>query len=261
MEINGKAFAEEILCEIKAKLTGKALRLVGVLVGTDSKARKFLELKRQAAEQIGVEFRLYAYPAAITTRELRAKIVELGRAELNHGIIVELPLLSHINTQYVLNAIPENKDVDVLSQKAQGAFFSNRSAVLPPAVEAVKIIFEKHQINPRGKNCTVFGYGLLVGKPVSHWLANQGATVSIINEFTANPAQLSQNADIIISGVGKTNLITANLVRDGAIVIDFGPDVDFSSIKNKAALITPPTGGIGPVVVVALLKNLVVLGK
>ncbi len=290
MNIDGKKIAEEMLLEIgKAvalrRAQGESLRLAAILVGSSSKVqppdplaveplgglRKFLELKKKAAEKIGVDFRIYKFPANITTQKLRKEIVGIAKARVNHGALVELPLPPHINTQYILNAIPPEKDPDVLSEKAQGAFFADRSKVLPPAVEAAKIIFEKYGIEPRGKSCAVFGYGLLVGKPISHWLALRGATVSIINEFTLNPNHYTLNADIIISGVGKPNLIKADMIRDGAVVIDFGHnqqpatnlvgDVDFEGVSKKSSLITPIPGGVGPVVVAAVLKNLITLLK
>ena len=134
----------------------------------------------------------------------------------------------------------------------------------------MKQIFEEHKIEPKGKIAAVFGYGLLVGKPVSHWLANQGATVSVINEFTPEPAELSKKADIIISGVGKPGLIKSDMIKEGAVVIDFGfvsagegiaGDVDFEEVSKKASLITPVPGGTGPIVVAAVLKNFVKLIK
>ena len=262
MIIDGKKIAEEIISQIADETVeplSKQLRLAAVLVGNHPDSRKFLELKKSVAKIAGIDFRIYEFPETITTQQLRKEVVAISKAQINSGVIVELPLPAHINTQYVLNAIPEEKDIDVLSQKAQGAFFTGRFKILPPAVEAVKIIFEKYNINIKDKNCTIFGYGLLVGKPISHWLAAQGATVSVVNEFTPNPKSYALNSDIIISGVGKPNLITADMVKDGAVVIDFGPDVDFISVSLKCSLITPPTSGIGPIVIVAVLKNLIEL--
>ena len=287
MLIDGKKIAEEMLAEVaeEVKKLSKPPRLAAILVedahlavGPPSGLRKFLELKKKTAGKVGIDFRLYEFPADITTQKLRKKIVGIAKDSVNQGVLIELPLPAHINTQYVVNAIPQEKDVDVLSEKLQGAFFVGRSVILPPAVEAVKVIFEKHSIDPKGKNCAVFGYGLLIGKPVSHWLAQQGATVSIINEFTSNPAELSRQADIVISGVGPIRgkdplralaasngasqpLITADMVKEGSVIIDFAKDVDFEAVSKKASLITPPVGGVGPIVVAAVLKNLMILYK
>lgn len=286
MIIDGKKIAEEMLAELAEevkKITATAShlragvrpRLAAVLVENPhskieplSGARKFLWLKKKAAEKVGLDFRIYEFPANITTQKLRKEIVNIVRAGVNHGVMIELPLPMHINTQYVLNAIPPEKDVDVLSEKSQGAFFTGRSAILPPAVETIEMILEKSNMVPRGKHCTIFGYGLLVGKPIGHWLAQQGATISIINEYTLDPKPYTLKADIIISGVGKPNIIKADMIKDGAVVVDFGyenfegksvGDVDFESVSQKASLITPVPGGVGPIVIATVFKNLLTL--
>jgi methylenetetrahydrofolate dehydrogenase (NADP+)/methenyltetrahydrofolate cyclohydrolase len=263
MLIDGKQIASEILSEVKNKVSKMARppRMAAVLVGDNVNSRKFLEMKKIAAHEVGIDFELYKYPENITTQKLRKEIVSLARASVNDGIIIELPLPKQINTQYILNAVPEEKDLDVLCQKAQGSFFTNRSPIFPPSVETVKQIFQKYKIDPRGGNCAVFGYGLLIGKPISHWLAAQGATVSVINEFTQEPGNISSRADIIISGVGKNNLITADIVKNRAIVIDFASDVYFENVAKITSLITPPIGGCGPIVIAAVLKNFVELKK
>lgn len=272
MIIDGRKIAEEILVELadKIKQLVKPLRLAAVLVGDHPGSRKFLELKEKTARKIGVNFRLYEFPAGITSQQLRKRTVEIAKAQVNSGILIELPLPSHINSQYILNAVPEEKDIDVLSQKSLGVFFAGRSQILPPSVEAVKIIFEKYSLNPQGKKCVVFSYGLLVGKPISHWLAAQGATISIINEFTANPEKLSREADILVSGVGKPNLIKADMIKQGVAVIDFGyenmegkvvGDVAFDQVSPKCSLITPVPGGVGPIVIASVLKNLITLNS
>ena len=261
MIIDGRKIAQRILKEVKgkAKKFEKPLRLVAVLVGENPELRKFIELKKKAAQEVGIDFKIYEFPEDITNNKLREELNKITKAKVNYGIIIELPLPKHLNTQYLLNTIPEEKDVDVLSQKSQGAFFVGKSKILPPAIEAVQQIFTEYSIDPKGKLAVVFGYGLLVGKQVSHWLINQGATVMVITEYTKDQVKISKEADIIISGVGKPGLITADMIKSGATVIDFGKDVDFEAASKKAGLITPPIGGVGPIVVAAVLKNLVEL--
>lgn len=276
MIIDGRKIADKILGELKSEVAtlrqaqGKPPYLAAVLAGDDTGSRRFLELKKKAAEGIGVECRIYEFPEKISNGELRKKLNQIVKATTCGGMIIELPLPAHLNTQAILNVVPEEKDPDVLSQKAQGTFFAGRSKTLPPSVEAVKQIFEEYKIEPKGKIAAVFGYGLLVGKPVSYWLTGQGAAVTVINEFTENPAELSQKADIIVSGVGKPDLIKPDMIKDGAVVIDFGfadtekgiaGDVDFEEVGKKASLITPVPGGTGPIVVAAVLKNFVELIK
>ncbi len=283
MTIDGRKIADKILEELKSEVAtlrqaqGKPPYLAAVLVGDDAGSRRFLELKKKAAESIGIECRIYEFPEKIANGELRMKLNQIVKATTCGGMIIELPLPAHLNTQAILNTVPEEKDPDVLSQKAQGTFFAGRNKILPPSVEAVKQIFSaiggpafggEEPFSPKGKKAAVFGYGLLVGKPVSHWLTGQGAAVTVINEFTESPAELSKKADIIISGVGKPGLIKSDMIKDGAVVIDFGfagtekgiaGDVDFEEVAKKASLITPVPGGTGPIVVAAVMKNFVKL--
>lgn len=266
MIIEGKKIREKILEELKKEIKGikKIPFFAASLVGENQSGRKFLELKKKTAEEIGIDFRIYQFPEKISNKELRRKLNQIVKAKNCGGMIIELPLPSHLNTQYILNTIPENKDPDLLSQKSQGAFFANRSKILPPSVEAVKEIFQEYKIEPKGKVVAVFGYGFLVGKPITHWLINQGATLFVINEFTKNPAEFSKNADILISGVGKLGFIKSDMVKEEAIVIDFGfnesdkgfsGDCDFEDVSKKASLITPVPGGVGPIVVASVLRN------
>ena len=262
MNVDGKKIRDKVLEELKSEVGSRELRLVGVLVGDHPGSKKFMELKEKAAKEIGIDFRLYEFPGDISTNKLRDELNNIAKQGVTHGIIVELPLPEQINAQYILNTIPQEKDVDVLSTKAQGAFFVGKSKILPPAVEALKIVLEEHDVDIKGKDVAVFGYGILIGKPIANWLAVQGASVFVINEFTKNPEEISKEADIVISGVGEAGLIKGDMVKDDAVVIDFGyskdgkGDVDFDSVSKKASLITPVPGGMGPIVVAAVLKNL-----
>ncbi len=273
MNIDGKKIAEDILAQLTPRVAAMQhpSRLDGILVSDNPDVDGlFLQLKAKAAERIGVKFRLHVFPSAITTKELRAKVGEIGKATSCSGIVVQLPLPAHVTTQVVANAIPLAKDIDALSQSAQGAFFVGRAPILPPAVASLKKICEIHSISLQGMRCAVFGYGMLIGRPVAHWLASQGATVSIINEFTKDPGRISQEADMIITGVGKAGLISGDMVKKDAIVIDFGysmqdgkvvGDVAFDEVSKKASLITPVPGGMGPLVIATLLENLVALAE
>jgi len=272
MIIDGKQLAEELLEETREILSKrkKPLHLAMIYVAGNDESRKYLEMKKSAGEKIGIESRIYEMPHDITTQEFRKKVVDIAKASVNDGIIMELPFPEHINTQYVLNAVPEEKDPDLLSQKAQGSFFVGRSVVLPPSVEAIKIVLEKNKVELKGKNCKVFGYGILIGKPIVHWLATQGATVTVLNEHTIDQKEHNIHADIIIAGASESNIITGDMVQEGAIVIDFGYEkiegatvgnVVFDEVKDKAAFITPVPGGVGPIGIAAALRNAAVLAK
>lgn len=258
---------ERVAGEVK-KLP-KAPLVAAVLVGAQKEMRRFLEIKEEMATKAGFEYQWYEFPADITTKKLRSEIVKIAKQKKVSGIILELPLPKHINQQAVLNAIPQEKDPDVLSQIAQGAFFVGRSQVMPPCPAAVKAILDYHKIDITGKRAAVFGYGLLVGRPAAHMLASMKASVTVIARNDPNQAELCRQADLIVTGTGKVKMITADMVKDGAIVTDFGygrdengkisGDVDFEPVSKKASLITPVPGGVGPLVCAVALENVITL--
>jgi methylenetetrahydrofolate dehydrogenase (NADP+)/methenyltetrahydrofolate cyclohydrolase len=271
MIIDGKKIAEDIKNSLKEeiKTSGKKLKLAIVQVGENEVSQKFIERKVKFAEEIGVKTKVYNLPADISTSQLRKKIAEICHIKENDGVILQLPLPEHINTQYALNGIISKKDVDVLSSRAFGDFAAGRSKILPPLVGVIKIIFEKYSIEPAGKNIVVVGRGILVGKPIANWLINEGATVSVLNSKTRDISEFTKEADIIISGVGKPNLIKAEMVKDGIIIIDAGTSMEKGKIAGdvalevaqKSSLFTPVPGGVGPITVAMVFKNLVELSK
>jgi len=262
MLIDGKKIAEEIKEELKSQIkkSGKKLKLAIVQVGENDVSKKFIERKIKFAEEIGVATKLYNLPVEILTEELREKISEIC-CEKNNGVILQLPLPEHIDTQRALDSILASKDVDVLS--------SNKNKILPPLVGVIKTIFEKYGIDPVGKNIIVIGRGILVGKPIANWLISEGATVSVLNSKTPNPNDYTLMADIIISGAGKPGLIKPDMVKGGVIAIDAATSIkegklagDFDpAVADKASLFTPVPGGVGPLTVAMLFKNLVELNK
>lgn len=272
MIIDGKKIAKEIMERVAgevAKLKTKPL-VAAVLVGAQVEMRRFLEIKEEMAKKAGFEYNWYEFPAEITTKKLRGEINKIAKNKKVSGIILELPLPEHINQQAVLNAIPQEKDPDVLSQKAQGAFFVGRSPVMPPCPAAVKAILDYHKIDVVGKRAVVYGYGLLVGRPAAHMLASMRASVIVIARNDPDQAEMSRQADIIVTGTGKVKMITVDMVKQDAIVMDFGygraegkisGDVDFENVSKKASLITPVPGGVGPLVCAVALENVLTLMK
>lgn len=259
MLVDGKKLAEEI----KSTLNGEGLKLAIVVVNPDEASKKFIEKKVKFAKDIGAETRIYEFPEDISTSQLRQKMAEISHIKENDGVILQLPLPPHIKTQYVLNGIIANKDVDVLSSRTFGDFATGHGKILPPVVSAIKIIFEKYNVDIKNKNIVIVGVGKLVGKPVAVWLVNQEATLSVVNEFTTDISKFTKEADIIISGAGKPGLIKPDMVKDGVIIIDAGSlvgDVD-PVVAEKASLFTPVPGGIGPLTVAIVFKNLVELNK
>lgn len=270
MIIDGKKIAEEIKISLKKELeaSGKKLKLAIVAVNHNEASKKFIEKKVKFAEEIsapdgpalgwGVKTKIYDLPAEISTSQLRKKMAEVCHIKENDGVILQLPLPAYVNTQYVLNGITASKDVDVLSSRSFGDFATSRSKILPPVVGAIKEIFDRNNIEAKGKNVTVIGAGILVGKPAANWLMNQGATVSVINEFTPDISKFTREADIIVSGTGKQGLIKSEMVKNGVIIIDVAGDVD-QVMAQKASIFTPTPGGVGPITVATIFKNLLML--
>lgn len=285
--LNGKALAERILAGLRAEIGSRQLTLAIVNVGSNPAIEKFIAQKRKAAETLGVAVKCYEYETEISTNELRKRIAVIVHDVDPDGIIIQLPLPEQVHAQYILNAVPPEQDVDVLSARAVGDFSVGKSKILPPVVGAVKALFEGYGIEYRSKHVVVVGAGTLVGKPVATWLANEKVSFTVVDEHTPDISEFTKKADILISGVGKSGLITGDMVREGAVVIDAGTsvghqlpatshqqaagsgepvaalagDVDFDSVSVKAAYLTPVPGGVGPLTVAMIYRNLLTLAR
>ena len=271
MVIDGKKLAQEIIEELKKerKKITKKIRLAVVMVGDNSASFSYIKQKERVAKEIGIDTRIYQYADSIKTKELRKKVGEICRVTYNRGVIVQLPLPPSINTQVVLNAVLPQKDPDILCEKNLGSFYANRLQILPPVLASIKFLLEKYEISIEGKNVLIIGRGRLVGKPASLWFINRKATVITANSKTKDLEKFINNADIIVSSAGKHGLITGDLIKKGVIIFDAAVvsedgklkgDCD-DSVKDKAGLITPVPGGIGPLCVAFLFKNLLELVK
>ncbi len=263
MVVDGRKIAEEILKKLQKRPRPKG-KFVAVLVGKDPASISFVRQKQIAAKRLGVDFFIKNYPGKILQQELEMEIKKFSRKKDVAGIIVQLPLPKHIFCQKILDCILIQKDVDLLSSAAFGKFATKESKIIPPVVAAIAKILQKYRIQIRGKNATVVGAGKLVGLPAAIWFAQQGATVSLLNQWSKNLSLFTKTADIIVCGVGKPNLIKGKMIKKGAIVFDAGyslvggkifGDCDFKSVSKKAKLITPVPGGIGPLTVAMLFKN------
>lgn len=270
--VDGKKLSQKILDGLKEEISGigRKLRLAVVIVGKNDVIEKFVAQKKEAAVFLGADIKIYHFEEKITTNELRKRIAEIVHEKLNSGVIIQLPMPAHINAQYILNSVTPEKDVDMLSSRAVGNFATGKSEIFPPVVGAVKAIFEEYKIDYKNKNIVVVGAGVLVGRPLAIWFLNEKATLSVIRSVTPNPEEFLKKADIIITGVGKPKFITGDMIKNGAIVIDAGTselegevsgDVDFDSVSKKASVITPVPGGVGPVTVAVLFKNLIILSR
>jgi len=269
---DGKKEAESMLEKIKIEIKKNNLNLglAVILVGENPVSQIYVKQKEIACQKVGINFRLFKFPVNIEFEDLKKEIIKIVRAVDNSGVIIQLPLPKDIPTQEILNLIPLEKDIDVLSEKSLGKFYNNQSSVLPPVVSGIKHFFEKYNINFKDKKIAILGSGRLVGKPTALWLTMQGATVSVLDEFTKNISEITQKADILISGTGKSKLVSDSLIKMGAIVVDVGTsveagkiggDVDTKSILKKASIVSPVPGGIGPMTVGCLIENLFKLNQ
>ncbi|MDP2734586.1 MAG: bifunctional 5,10-methylenetetrahydrofolate dehydrogenase/5,10-methenyltetrahydrofolate cyclohydrolase [bacterium] len=262
--LSGERLSKRVLSHLKKKRK-KGLTLAVLQVGKNAVSEKYIAEKRKAASFLGVAFRLVKVPSSVSQRQLTKRIAALGRDKKISGMIIQLPLPPALNTQEVLDGIPSEKDVDVLSSASFSDFALGRLSVLPPTVGAISMLLHETKKPLEETRVAVVGAGRLVGLPVALWAAQQGAQISLIQKGTRNAARVISKADIVISGVGKPGLITGKMVKKGAVVIDAGTsveggstkgDVDFESVSKKASFLTPVPGGVGPLTVACLFYNL-----
>lgn len=259
--VDGKKLANQITEEVVEMIKKQPAppRLVVVTCNPNFETQKFLALKKSKAESLGVEMETIFLPVETDTQ----KIIEIikSQATVVDGIIVQLPLPEHIDTNLVLASIPNNLDVDVFGYKGEN------TDVLPPVIGAIAEIANHYNIIWKDKEVVVFGAGRLVGTPAILFARAMGANVNLITEHNTNVDLLTKNADIIILGVGKPNLLAPEMVKEGVVVFDAGASEDGGllvgdaspNVAEKASLITPVPGGIGPMTVILLFRNLLKL--
>jgi len=274
--IDGRKIKQEILNDLKNKVELLPFPPIfcDILVGDDTVSASYVRIKGKAAESIGMKFRTVNFPLNTTTEEIVNEIENLNKVPLMSGIIVQLPLPSHIDTQTVLDAINPVLDVDCLGSLNNDHFYNDIGGVGYPTALACMKIIENLNLDLKDKKIVVLGRGKLVGLPVTHLLQKKGFNVSVINSQTPahfeegvegeNIKDLLSNADLIISAIGRGKFITGDMVKEGVVVIDAGTseengavvgDIDFESVQSKASFITPTPGGVGPVTVAVLLEN------
>lgn len=267
MILDGKKIQKEIIEELKKEREkfGK-LRLIAFLIGEDKEKEDFLKVKEKIAKELNIDFRIYKIPETFSRKKLRKYISQIVRSDLVNGAIIQLPLPEKFKTQYFLNAIPPEKDVDCLSSRNLGKFFTDSWIIRPPVVEVVDYIKNKFNLDFENKIICLVGYGRLTGKPLVHYFCSQKSTVIVIRKNTENKEKFFKIADVVVSGAGKKNLV--NECKKGAILIDFGysfekgkiyGDINFEKLKTKAKIITPTPGGTGPILTAMIFKNLLKL--
>lgn len=265
MLIDGKTIAAGVIAELKSQkrdFAGK--KVLGILVGDNAASLSFLRQKQQNASELGIQFEVVQIAAPIAEAELVARVNMITADAGVAAAIVQLPIAGEgIEASRVLDAVPYAKDVDCLGERRSREYYANPLAavIAPPAVGTVQRILMSTGISEvRGKRLTVYGFGRLVGKPVAAWGAAAGAMVTVLRRSSTREEIVAalQSADIVVTGVGQTNLISVADIRPGTIVIDFGypADIDAASADKRGITVTPTPGGTGPVLVAELFRNL-----
>jgi len=258
-KISGTEIAQDILANLKTKKPPEKI-LAAILVGEDPSSVSFIAQKGKEAKELGIDFRVYRFDKDIANDELRRKAGEIAQKKPVGGVIVQLPLPPHINRHYILNSVPREKDVDVLGERALGAFYTGRNLALPGAASVVKEIL--HRQGYEEFSAAVVGLGLLVGKPVAHYLMAHANALTLIDE--GGDVARVKEADVVVLGAGKAGIVDSPMLKYGALVIDFGYSLsggklrgDFNPEGSESlkGLYTPTPGGTGPILVAKLLEN------
>ena len=265
--LDGKALAKK--CKETVKKEAESLKrtpgLAVIIVGNNPASRVYVNSKRKDCEECGFLSEEYALPEETTEAELIALIQELNAREDIDGILCQLPLPKGINEEAVLMAIDPEKDVDGFHPMNMGALLIGKDGFLPCTPYGVMEILDEYGIDPKGKQCVVIGRSNIVGKPMSILLLRRHGTVTICHSRTPNLAEVCRTADILVAAVGKVNIVTADMIKPGAVVIDVAMnhndagklcgDVDYEAAKEVASAITPVPGGVGPMTRAMLMKN------
>ncbi len=266
--IDGKKVSGEILEELKNTIKANNLDLtLGIIwVGNDEGSKIYINNKIKRCDSIGIKTKLYHLESETSEKELLDLIDSLNNDSLINGIILQSPVPSHIDIIKCFNSINPNKDVDGFSNVSVGNNYQNRPSIIPCTPKGIMKLFDYYNIDLKGKNVCIINRSNIVGKPLLPLLLERDATVNVCHSKTKDLAFWTRNADIIISAIGKPKIITAEMIKDGAIIIDVGisridgkisGDVDFENVKEKVSYITPVPGGVGPMTVAMLLDNLV----
>ena len=285
--IDGKAVAAAIKKEIAAEVEniiangGKRPHLAAILVGHDGGSETYVANKVKACEECGFTSTLIRYEADVTEKELLAKVDELNNDNDVDGFIVQLPLPKHIDEQKITEAIDYRKDVDGFHPVNAGRLAIGLPCFLSATPNGIMELLARYNIDTKGKKCVVLGRSNIVGKPMANLMMQKqipvDATVTVCHSHTENIAEECRRADIIIAALGQPHFLKADMVKEGAVVIDVGTtrvpdatrksgfrlcgDVDYENVAPKCSYITPVPGGVGPMTIVSLMKNTLLAGK
>ena len=269
--IDGKKTSSDMRCEIRERTlkfkeeNGFLPGLAVIIVGEDPASQVYVRNKKKDCDEVGFNSEVIALPENTEEKELLELNDTRNKRDDIHGILVQLPLPKHLDSEIVIAAIDPEKDVDAFSYVNVGKITVGNYSFLPCTPAGVMELLKRYNIEVAGKNCVVVGRSNIVGKPMALLLLHANGTVTVAHSRTQNLADVTRNADILVSAVGKADFITADMIKEGAVVIDVGMnknkegkltgDVDYESCFAKASAITPVPGGVGPMTRVMLLEN------
>lgn len=274
--IDGKAISAQVKEAVKEevaalKAKGVSVGLAVVIVGDNPASRVYVNSKKKACEALGIHSEEYALPADTSEEELLRLVTELNQSKTVNGILVQLPLPRQIDEQKVIAAIDPTKDVDAFHAMNVGKIMLGDYDFLPCTPAGCMDLIHSTGVSVEGKHCVVVGRSNIVGKPMAMLLLHENGTVSICHSRTKNLKEMCLQADILVAAVGKPGLITADMIKPGAVVIDVGMnrlpdgklcgDVDFAGVEPVAGYITPVPGGVGPMTIATLMRNTVTAAK
>lgn len=285
--LDGKYVSEKLKQEITAEaaavlaLTGRKPHLAAILVGHDGGSETYVASKIRNCEKVGFQSSLIRYEDTVTEAELLAKIEEINQNPDIDGLIVQLPLPKHIDPEKVTERIDFRKDVDGFHPVNLGRMIRNLPCFIPATPYGILLMLEEYKIETSGKHCVVVGRSNIVGSPMSILMARNtypgNCTVTLTHSRTKNLEEVVRSADIVVAAIGKKHFVTADMVKEGAVIIDVGinrevsavtksgyklyGDVDFEQVSKKASWITPVPGGVGLMTIVGLLKNTLAASK
>lgn len=264
--LDGRLVKKEILAKLKDEVAhlNRPPGLVVIQVGEDPASNVYVGQKEKMANELGYKYSHIKLVSDVTQEKIEEVIEGLNADETVDGMIVQMPLPKHLDTKRIQNLIRVDKDVDGLSDMNAGKLIHNEDALMPCTPKGIMDILEYYHIDVEGKNVVIVGRSDLVGKPLAAMMLNKNATVTVCHSKTDDLAFHTKNADILVVAVGKKSIITEDMVKDGAVIVDVGinridgklyGDVDFEGVKDKVSYITPVPGGVGQMTVAELAKN------
>lgn len=276
MIIDGRLIAQNIKSDLKKEIENLKLKginpgLAVILVGEDNASKIYVKNKKRCCDELGIFSEEFYFPEDTSEKEIIDLIEKLNQDKKINGILVQLPLPSHINQKNITESILPEKDVDAFHSSTIGNLLTNHTKLLPCTPAGIIEIFHRENISLVGKHCVIIGRSNIVGKPLAFMLINEDATVTICHSKTKNLSEICKNADIIVCAVGKAKFLNRNMIKKGSVIIDVGinrdengkicGDVDFDDVKNIASAITPVPGGVGPMTIAMLMKNTITATK